>query len=149
MKKSIYSSLSLGLAAVVAALALPVVQAQENDREMRTRNRNNYEVLVGDYYTGRSPYFRGSPKAEPVVQVAQAKPAPAPRSAAPCSTVAVAGPVTLSKTAPTEAVLNEPFTYELKATATACAGNVIARTPFRTASPWSAQSLRRASAAPS
>lgn len=128
MKKSIYSSLALGLAAVVTALALPAVQAQENDRQMRTRNRNNYEVLVGDYYTGRSPYFRGSPQpAEPAppVVVAQAKPAPAPRSAAPCSTVAIAGPVTLSKTAPAEAVLDEPFTYELTAKATGCAGNVV------------------------
>jgi uncharacterized repeat protein (TIGR01451 family) len=124
MKKSIYSSLTLGLAAVVTALALPAIQAQENDREMRTRNRQNYEVLVGDYYTGRSPYFRGSPAAEPVVEVAQAKPAPAPRSAVPCS-VTTTGLINLSKTMPAEAVLGEPFTYELKPMATGCAGNVI------------------------
>ncbi len=121
-----HSGISLGLAAVITALAFPSIQAQESDREMRTRDRQNYEVLVGDYYTGRSPYFRGAAKPEvaPVV-IAQAKPAPAPKPAGPCTTTITTGLVNLSKTMPAEAVLGEPFTYELKPMATGCAGNVI------------------------
>ena len=120
-----HSGLSLGLAAVITALALPAIQAQESDREMRTRDRQNYEVLVGDYYTGRSPYFRGSAKPEPPpVVLAQVKPAPAPKPAGPCSTTTT-GLVNLTKTMPAEATLGEPFTYELKPMATGCAGNVI------------------------
>jgi len=120
MKKRIQTGFSLGLAAVFAALTVPAVKAQQADREMRTRGRQNYEVLVGDYYTGRSPYFRGTAP----VEVAQAKPAAPAKPAVPCS-VTTTGLVNLSKTAPAEASLGEPFTYELKALATGCAGNVV------------------------
>ena len=121
-----HSGLSLGLAAVITAFALPAIHAQESDREMRTRDRQNYEVLVGDYYTGRSPYFRGGvkPEAPAPIVVAQAKPAPAAKPSGPCSTTTT-GLVNLTKTMPSEAILGEPFTYELKPLATGCAGNVV------------------------
>jgi uncharacterized repeat protein (TIGR01451 family) len=127
MKQTSKSSLALGLAALVAALSIPGLHAQDNDREMRTRARQNYDVLVGDYYTGRSPYFRGLAPAQPPakpVEIAQAKPAPAPRPAAPCS-VANTGLVQLTKMAPAEASLGEPYTYELKPMASGCAANVV------------------------
>jgi uncharacterized repeat protein (TIGR01451 family) len=116
---------ALSLATAVALLGGNVAVAQESDREIRTRNRDNYEVIVGDFYTGRSPYFKsvGRPAPEPV-QVAQAKPAPAPRAAGPC-TIINTGLVHMTKTMPAEAVLGEPFTYELKPMATACAANVV------------------------
>ncbi len=128
MKNNIQLKVSMGLVAVLTALAFPVAKADEGDRGMRTRNRQNYEVLVGDYYTGRSPYFRGS--AAPAPAPAPAKPAPVAqakpvaRPAGPCA-VATTGIVQLSKTAPAEASLGEPFSYELKVLASACAGNVV------------------------
>ena len=122
-------SLTWGLVALVAALSGPSLSARESesDREMRTKNRQTYEVIVGDYYTGRSPYFRGSgpvePKSEPVV-VAAAAAAPAARPGVPCSVINT-GLVSMTKTAPAEATLNEPFSYELKPLANACVGNVV------------------------
>ena len=106
----------------MAALSIqPVQGAGESDREMRTRSRQNYEVVVGDYYTGRSPYFKGS--AQPV-EVAEVKPAPAaPKPALPCSVINT-GLIQMTETMPAEATLNEPFTYELKPMATGCADNV-------------------------
>jgi uncharacterized repeat protein (TIGR01451 family) len=124
-------SLTWGLVALVAALSVPSLSARESqpDREMRTKNRQTYEVIVGDYYTGRSPYVRGSApteaKSEPVVVAAvAAAPAPAARPGAPCSVINT-GLVSLTKTAPAEATLNEPFTYELKPLANACVANVV------------------------
>lgn len=127
--KPMIKSLAFGLAAVVALLSGPVLSARESesDREMRTKNRQTYEVIVGDYYTGRSPYFRGKAEgaapAEPVV-VAAAAAAPAPKSGAPCSVINN-GLVSMTKTMPAEATLGEPFTYELRPTALGCAGNVV------------------------
>jgi len=114
------SGLGWGIAAFLALSAALSAQAQKvADRDMRTRGRQNYDVVVGDVYTGRSPYFRGT---EP--QVAQAKPAAPAKPAVPCST-ATTGLVSLGKTAPSDASLGEPFTYELKALASGCAGNVV------------------------
>ena len=128
MKHNVHSKLSLGLAAIVAALTFPAAFAQDGDRDMRTRNRQSYEVLVGDYYTGRSPYFRRDAAPAPTPAPEPAKPAPAPKPAPkpaiPCA-IATTGIVQLSKTAPAEASLGEPFTYELKTLASACAGNVV------------------------
>ncbi|MEY3275871.1 MAG: 60 kDa cysteine-rich outer membrane protein [Verrucomicrobiota bacterium] len=120
MKMRMQSGLGWGIAAFLALSAALSAQAQKvADRDMRTRGRQNYDVVVGDVYTGRSPYFRGT---EP--QVAQAKPAAPAKPAVPCST-ATTGLVSLGKTAPSDASLGEPFTYELKALASGCAGNVV------------------------
>ena len=120
MKMRMQSGLGWGIEAFLALSAALAAQAQKvADRDMRTRGRQNYDVVVGDLYTGRSPYFRG---AEP--QVAQAKPAAPAKPAVPCST-ATTGLVSLGKTAPSDASLGEPFTYELKALASGCAGNVV------------------------
>jgi len=120
MKMRMQSGLGWGIAAFLALSAALSAQAQKvADRDMRTRGRQNYDVVVGDVYTGRSPYFRGT---EP--QVAQAKPAALAKPAVPCST-ATTGLVSLGKTAPSDASLGEPFTYELKALASGCAGNVV------------------------
>ena len=124
---------ALYVAALIGALARPAI-AQENDREMRIRDRQTYEVIVGDFYTGRSPYFKGSgvPAPAPMPALA-AKPmviAAAPKPVAPmpsntkCSVI-TSGLIQMSKTMPAEAVLGEPFTYELKPMATGCAGNVV------------------------
>jgi uncharacterized repeat protein (TIGR01451 family) len=115
--------LSLAIAAIVAAV-VPSARAQnhDDDREMRTRDRQTYEVLVGDYYTGRSPYFKSG---QPVpVLVAQATAAPAPKPALPCSVIN-SGLITMTETMPAEATLGEPFTYELRPLATGCAANVV------------------------
>ena len=126
MKQSNQFGLSLGLAAVLAALSFPALHAQDVDREMRTRARQNYDVLVGDYYTGRSPYFRSTSTPEPapvkVVEMAQAKPTPKP--AGPCSVIDT-GLVRMTKTMPAEASLGESFTSEIKAMAVGCAANVV------------------------
>lgn len=119
-------------AALIGALSGPIL-AQENDREMRTRDRQTYEVLVGDFYTGRSPYFKSSgapaPAPAPIVRPVVAAPAPMPPPPpAPINTkcsIINTGLVHMSKTMPAEAVLGENFTYELKPMATGCAGNVI------------------------
>ena len=88
MKTSLTLRLTTGLVAVLAAISAQVSFAQEDDRDMRTRDRQTYEVIVGDFYTGRSPYFKGNAPA-PAPMVAQAKPAPAPTAApaAPCSII--------------------------------------------------------------
>ena len=122
---SISKRLALGAAAFLAVLApTTLANTQEDDREIRTRDRQTYEVIVGDYYTGRSPYFKslGQPAPKPMV-VAQAAPAAKPASGL-CTTV-TGGLVQLAKTAPAEASLGEPYTYDLKALATGCAGNVV------------------------
>ena len=125
MKTSLTLRLTTGLVAVLAAISAPVSFAQEDDREMRTRDRQTYEVIVGDFYTGRSPYFKGSTPA-PTPMLAQAKPAPAPTvaPAAPCSIIN-SGLIHMTKTMPREAVLGEEFEYELKPMATGCAANVV------------------------
>jgi uncharacterized repeat protein (TIGR01451 family) len=128
--------LVVGLTAFVATFS-PVLRAEDNDsdREMRTKNRQTYEVIVGDYYTGRSPYFRGktgvaepapavAPKAAPVIMAATPAPA-AGRPGVPCSTPINTGLVQLSKNMPAEATLGEPFTYDLNAMASGCAMNVV------------------------
>ena len=118
---------ALYVAALIGALT-SAAMAQETDREMRTRDRQTYEVIVGDFYTGRSPYFKGSgvpappPVARPVV-VAQA-PRPVVANNTKCSVINT-GLVHMSKTMPAEATLGENFTYELKPMATGCAGNVV------------------------
>ena len=100
---SISKRLALGAAAFLAVLAPTLLaNTQEDDREIRTRDRQTYEVIVGDHYTGRSPYFKslGEPVPKPMV-VAQAAPAAKP-AAGPCMTV-TGGLVQLAKTAPAEA----------------------------------------------
>lgn len=116
-------------AALIGALSGPIL-AQETDREMRTRDRQTYEVIVGDFYTGRSPYFKGTgaPAPAPAPVVRPVAPAPVPPPPAPIATkcsIINTGLVHMSKTMPAEAVLGENFTYELKPMATGCAGNVI------------------------
>ena len=125
MKTSLTLRLTTGLVAVLAAISAQVSFAQEDDRDMRTRDRQTYEVIVGDFYTGRSPYFKGNAPA-PAPMVAQAKPAPAPTAApaAPCSIIN-SGLIHMTKTMPREAVLGEEFEYELKPMATGCAANVV------------------------
>lgn len=120
---------SLALAAVVTAV-VPAIQARtpvDDDRDMRTRDRQTYEVLVGDFYTGRSPYFKaqeGSAVAAPV-EMAQATAAPAAKgTGAPCSVIN-SGLIHLTETMPAEATVSEPFTYELKAMSTGCTANVV------------------------
>lgn len=118
---------ALYVAALIGALT-SAAMAQETDREMRTRDRQTYEVIVGDFYTGRSPYFKGSgvPAPPPVarpVEVAQA-PRPVVANNTKCSVINT-GLVHMSKTMPAEATLGENFTYELKPMATGCAGNVV------------------------
>ena len=123
----------LYVAALIGALSASAM-AEDSDRDMRTRDRQTYEVIVGDFYTGRSPYFKGSGVPAPApVQVAKTAPAPAPMpppaprpapSNVKCSTI-TGGLVQMSKTMPAEAVLGENFTYELKPMASACAGNVV------------------------
>jgi uncharacterized repeat protein (TIGR01451 family) len=116
--------LSVGLAAFFAALCIqPIHGTADSDREMRTRSRQNYDVVVGDYYTGRSPYFKGT--GEPPLQLA-ATPAPAPapvKPALPCSVINT-GLIQMTETMPAEATLNEPFTYEFRVMATGCAADV-------------------------
>jgi hypothetical protein len=76
--------LSLVFAAVLA-VGSPSANANnaDDDRELRTRDRQTYEVLVGDFYTGRSPYFKSQ---DAPIEVAQAAPAPVSKApAAPCS----------------------------------------------------------------
>lgn len=111
----------LVLATLLAGVFASAIQANPSDREIRTRGRQNYEVIVGDYYTGRSPYFRG--QGQPV-EVAQAKPAPAAKPGLPCSVIN-SGLVHMTKTMPSEVTLGETFTYELRPMAQACAGNVV------------------------
>jgi hypothetical protein len=116
-------SLTCGFVVALATLAnLTGVSAQSNPRSSdQIRERQNYEVIVGDFYTGRSPYFKST--GEPVV--AQAKPAEtAPVPAGNCSVIN-SGLVHMTKTMPAEATLGEPFTYELKPMAVGCAGNVV------------------------
>ncbi len=118
-------SLTCGFVVALATLAnLSVASAQQNPRSSdQIRERQNYEVIVGDFYTGRSPYFKSI--GEPAPVVAQAKPAaPAPAPAANCSVIN-SGLVHMTKTMPAEASLGEPFTYELKPMAVGCAGNVV------------------------
>lgn len=77
---SISKRFALGAAAFLAVLAPTILaNTQEDDREIRTRDRQTYEVIVGDYYTGRSPYFKslGEPAPKPMV-VAQAATAAKP-----------------------------------------------------------------------
>ncbi len=116
---------SLVCAAVLAA-GTPAATANtaDDDREMRTRDRQTYEVLVGDFYTGRSPYFKSADGDAPI-ELAQATSAPAAKApTAPCSVINT-GLVQLTETLPAEATFGEPFTYELKPLATGCAGNVV------------------------
>lgn len=153
MKTNTIKRLVPGLFAAFAAIC--TVTAQENDREMRTRDRQTYEVIVGDYYTGRSPYFKSGGRSDapaarsvrtaPAPAATASKPSSAPAPAAtwtapaavaqartpvaasgtgPCSVIN-SGLITMSKTMPREAVLGEPFTYELKPMATGCAGQVV------------------------
>ena len=122
-------------AALIGSLS-GAAMAQESDREMRTRDRQTYEVIVGDFYTGRSPYFKGTsipapapapapvrPPAPRPMEVAQA-PRPVVANNTKCSIIN-SGLVQMSKSMPAEAVLGENFTYELKPMATGCAGNVV------------------------
>lgn len=124
MKTNLPLRLTTGLIAVFAAISAHVSFAQETDRDMRTRDRQTYEVIVGDYYTGRSPYFKGNAPAP--APMAQAKPsvAPVPAPAIPCSIIN-SGLIHMSKTMPREAVIGEEFEYELKPMATGCAANVV------------------------
>lgn len=97
-----------------------LVALGESDREMRVRDRRTYEVIVGDYYTGRSPYFKPGPRpAEP-----PPVPRPTPVRPTQCSVIDT-GLVHMSKTLPADATLGQPFTYELKPTAVGCAANVV------------------------
>ena len=69
---SISKRLALGAAAFLAVLApTTFANTQEDDREIRTRDRQTYEVIVGDYYTGRSPYFKSlleeNPAKHPII----------------------------------------------------------------------------------
>jgi uncharacterized repeat protein (TIGR01451 family) len=116
-------SLTCGLVVALATLvSLSVASAQQNPRSHdQIRERQNYEVIVGDFYTGRSPYFKSG--GEPAPVVAQAKPAPAPAPAPNCSVIN-SGLVHMTKTMPAETSLGQPFTYELKPMAVGCAGNV-------------------------
>lgn len=123
--------LTTGLLAALSAFVSTTSIAQENERDMRTRDRQTYEVIVGDFYTGRSPYFKGNvpppAPAKPAPVVAQAKPAPAPAPApasGPCSIIN-SGLIHMTKTMPREATLGEEFEYELKPMATGCAANVV------------------------
>lgn len=131
-------------AAVLALLTPAGVVAQTSDpsreREIRTRGRQNYEVIVGDYYTGRSPYMRARlapeevAEPEPVQRVAQAQaapspapapaPAPAPRPQDPCTVINTAL-VHMTKTMPAEAVLGSEFTSEIRVMANTCIANVV------------------------
>ena len=116
----------MGLAAWIAALTLPQIQAQQADREIRTRNRENFDVLVGDYYTGRSPYTRSFPKADEPAPTPPPAPAPKPmpQPTGTCSVINT-GLIHMTKTMPAEATLGSSFTSELKVMATACAANVV------------------------
>lgn len=132
--KNVQRTLSwlVALVATVAIWAPTGVQSQTPDRtadrEFRTGGRQNYEVIVGDYYTGRSPYVRSqtTPVAPEVVQVAQApaQPAPAPRPSDPCTVINTAL-VNMTKTMPAEAVLGQPFVSEIRVMANTCIANVI------------------------
>ena len=115
--------LSLVFAAVLA-VGSPSANANnaDDDRELRTRDRQTYEVLVGDFYTGRSPYFKSQ---DAPIEVAQAAAAPVAKApAAPCSVIN-SGLVQMTETMPAEATLGEAFTYELKPIAVGCAANVV------------------------
>ena len=124
VNKTNLKPLACGLLAALAAMAaVAPANAQQSTRsEQQVRERQNFEVIVGDFYTGRSPYFKSS--GEPAPVVAQVKPAPVPAPVANCSVIN-SGLVHMTKTMPAEATLGEPFTYELKPMAVGCAGNVV------------------------
>lgn len=132
----------LGL--LVASAVVSVFTVRGSDREMRTRGRQFYDVIVGDYYTGRSPYARNSSRTKALVnRVADAGskainasvpattwttvPATKPVTSngnTPCS-ITAGGLVNLSIQTPREVAVGEAFTYEIKAVANGCAGNVV------------------------
>lgn len=120
-----------GFVALVAACAAfgSGIAQDTPQREQQIRERQNFEVIVGDFYTGRSPYFKSSgqpapaPAPAPVV-VAQA-PAPAPAAPAQPCTVINTGLINMTKTMPAEATLGESFTSELRVMAVGCAANVV------------------------
>ncbi len=136
-----YQRLIPGLLAVL--VAANGLTAQASERGLRTRHRKTFDAIGGDSYTGRSPFVRSRGRsstltlaaAEPVkasapaaatttwTTVQAAKPA-VPAATVPCS-VTVGGLVNLSKEMPREAVVGEAFTYEIKAMANGCAGNVV------------------------
>jgi uncharacterized repeat protein (TIGR01451 family) len=118
--KSLKSSWTLALALLATCAAGSAIKAAGNndDREIRTKDRQNYEVLVGDFYTGRSPYF--NKKADAPLMVAPAAPAPSGK----CSVINT-GLIQATETMPAEATLGELFTYQINVTATGCAANVV------------------------
>lgn len=111
-------------AALVAATACWSGFAQQSpQRGNEIRERQNYEVIVGDFYTGRSPYFKSAGQPAPVI--AQAAPAPAPAPAPGNCSVINNGLIHMTKTMPAEATLGESFVSEIKVMAAGCAANVV------------------------
>jgi uncharacterized repeat protein (TIGR01451 family) len=127
MKRSI-SGLIKPLAACVTIAAwasgTSLRADEDNQKLFNEQYRENYEVPLGEGYTGRSPYFRTK---EPAPRpVAQAKPIeitkPAPSGT--CSEIRT-GLIHMMKRMPAEVSLGETFMYELNPTAAGCAGNVV------------------------
>jgi uncharacterized repeat protein (TIGR01451 family) len=125
-------ALWLLLAATVGSISASAA-SPDSPRNSQAGARANYDVVVGDVYSGRSPYFR-SANTQPIV-LAQAKPtvvisgpggvpAAAMAPAGNCSSVNT-GLVQMSKTMPPEVTFGENFTYEIRPAAVACVGNVV------------------------
>jgi uncharacterized repeat protein (TIGR01451 family) len=126
---TIHPRLRQSVAWLILAFVLGVsspLGADDPSRERQTRDRQTYDVIAGDTYTGRSPYFRRPPVVAAAAKPKTGTPAPTspPPTAAPCATP-TPGLISLSKVMPREASIGETFTVELRAVATGCAANVV------------------------
>ncbi|MCX6928690.1 MAG: DUF11 domain-containing protein, partial [Verrucomicrobia bacterium] len=129
--------MTLSTTAILAVGMMPYASkllAQENPTSPEQWNeqyRSDYEVPMGKYYTGRSPYM--TPRAKPAPAPAPAPapvPAPAPAPAPPPKTTCsdpTWGLIKMNKTMPPEVALGKEFMAQLHLTAQACAANVVVR----------------------
>lgn len=122
MKRTVLTTFSaLGLAAV-AALINPAPAAAQSWQE---QYRTNYNIPLGDAYTGRSPYLRptGEAPAAPAKPAATIAPG-APNLIVPCAE-AHHQLVHLKKRMPAQEVVGQEVMSEIEAKTVACAANVV------------------------
>lgn len=115
------------LAVSLSSLAPTLGQAQELPNDYNQRYRRYYEIPLGDYYTGRSPYMRPkgdqpAPPPPPRVQMVRQVERPMPQHN--CDAITT-GLVHMTKRMPAEVTLGQEFMYELNPVAMGCAGNVV------------------------
>ena len=98
-----FFSASVSVLALFASIVATRAAEGDNQKEFNKQYRSNYEVPLGDSYTGRSPYFKssGKPAPAPIAVTKTAEKAPDK-----CSTVN-SGLVHMTKTMPPEAQLGQ------------------------------------------